>query len=293
MQDLLKIIEQIRQRINTFRDRLTRNEMLTRYSLIDPLLRALGWNTEDPDQVEPEFSTQQGRPDYALQYNKQPFILIETKPLESNLSQARDAGFKYCWQNRVPFYVITDGNLWELHDLREMGGKQVFRVCLTEDNVGDAARQLLALWRPAMPLVQLGPPVTIEPILRPHPSSQPLEPSLSLRELQSTIRPGQEPPQQIIFPSGSVQALNSWKDLVVATARFSLPILRQRNQLPLKGRGGGILIGRSENMRSPKKLDDHLFVETHDNAKGCVRRACQILKAAGIDPEAIRARFKR
>lgn len=160
MQDLLKVIEQIRQRINTFRDRLTRNEMLTRYSLIDPLLRALGWDTEDPDQVEPEFSTQQGRPDYALQHNKQPFILIEAKPLESNLSQARDSGFKYCWQNKVPFYVITDGNIWELHDLREMGGRQIFRVCLAEDSLGDVARKLLAIWRPAMPLVQLGPPVT-------------------------------------------------------------------------------------------------------------------------------------
>jgi hypothetical protein len=48
--------------------------------------------------------------------------------------------------------------VWELHDLREMGGKEIVRIQLSRDNPGDAARQLLALWRPAMPKVKVGPP---------------------------------------------------------------------------------------------------------------------------------------
>lgn len=289
MLDLLKVLEKIRQSIETHKSRLHSNEMLTRYALIDPLLRALGWDTEDPDQVEPEFSVQKGRPDYALRHNGQPFILIEAKPLGSNLSEARDDGFRYCWQNRVPFYAITDGNIWELHDLREMGGKQIFRVCLVEDNLGDAARQLLAIWRPAMPLVQTSSSALIESIPHARSSSQWLESSLSLRELQTKVRPGQKPPERLIFPDGSVQRLESWRDLLVAVALFALPSLYQRKRLPLPvgRRGKRLLIGLPGNMRSPKDLDRRFSVETHFSAKDCVRHACQILEIAGKNLEEI------
>jgi len=290
MQSLLKVLEQIRQHIEVHGGRLSSNEMLTRYALIDPLLRTLGWDTEDPDQVEPEFSVQKGRPDYALRHEGQPFILIEAKPLGSNLSEARDDGFRYCWQNRVPFYVITDGNVWELHDLREMGGKQIFKACLTEDNLGDFTRKLLAIWRPAMPVVQPSSIVLIEPIPRLRPSPQQLKYSLSLRELQIKVKPGQKPPERLIFPNGSVQRLESWRDLLVSVAFFALPYLRQRNRLPLTvgHRGKRLLIGPSGNMRSPKELDRQLSIETHFSAKDCVRHACQILEIAGVNSKEVR-----
>jgi len=293
--DLIKTIEQIRERIQAHRERLSRNEMLTRYALIDPLLRALGWNTEDPDQVEPEFVTQQGRPDYTLRHDGKPFILIEAKKLGSDLGEARDSGFKYCWQNKVPFYVITDGNVWELHDLREMGGKQIFRVCLTGDNMGDAARHLLALWRPAMPYVQIGIPTIIEPPSKSYVGHQNLESSVSLQELRSRVKSGQKPPELVVFPNGSSQTLKSWRGLLIATALFSLPYLQQRNKLPLHvgHRGKGYLIGHSEGMRNPKKLDSQLSLETHFSAKGCVHYACHILEEAGIDPRRVQIQLQR
>ncbi|MCS7312640.1 MAG: hypothetical protein NZ742_06975 [Acidobacteria bacterium] len=37
--------------------------MSTHYVLVDPVLQALGWDTEDPDQVIPEFQTEVGCPD--------------------------------------------------------------------------------------------------------------------------------------------------------------------------------------------------------------------------------------
>jgi hypothetical protein len=294
--DLIRIIKQIRERIRTHIERLSRNEMLTRYALIDPLLRALGWDTEDPDQVEPEFVTQQGRPDYTLRRDGQPFILIEAKKLGSDLSEARDSGFKYCWQNKVPFYVITDGDIWELHDLREMGGKQIFQVCLTKGNIGDAARHLLALWRPAMPDVQPGlPNILFE--LMPKPSytePQHLESSVSLQSLQSRLKSGQKPPKRVVFPDGSSQTLKSWRDLLITTALFSLPYLQQRNKLPLHvgHRGKGYLIGHSKGMRNPKKLNSQLSLETHFSAKGCVHYACYILEEAGIDPSRVQIQLK-
>jgi len=67
--------------VEKYRDQLSRNEMLTRYVLIDPFLRLLGWNVESPEHVSPEFSTQVGRPDYALLVDGKPIASVGAKSL--------------------------------------------------------------------------------------------------------------------------------------------------------------------------------------------------------------------
>ena len=157
MKELLEAIEKVRERIKLYRNQLSQNEMLTRYALIDPILRALGWDTEDPEQVVPEFSTEHGRPDYALIQDGEKLAMVEAKSLGTNLERAREEGFRYCWRNGVPYFLVTDGDIWELHDMQVMRGRLIFSVRLSEANPGAAARQLLALWRPAMPEVQPAP----------------------------------------------------------------------------------------------------------------------------------------
>jgi predicted type IV restriction endonuclease len=55
MRELLEAIKRVCERIKRYENQLRQNEMLTRYALVDPILRALGWDTEDPEQVVPEF----------------------------------------------------------------------------------------------------------------------------------------------------------------------------------------------------------------------------------------------
>ena len=50
---------------------LRQSEALTRATLIDPLLRELGWDTEDPALVAPEYRLGRGYADYALLSNGQ------------------------------------------------------------------------------------------------------------------------------------------------------------------------------------------------------------------------------
>ena len=46
---------------------LNTNEEATRYALIDPILRSLGWDLNDPDQVRVECLQEfGGKPDYTL-----------------------------------------------------------------------------------------------------------------------------------------------------------------------------------------------------------------------------------
>jgi hypothetical protein len=61
MRELLEAIKRVCERIKRYENQLRQNEMLTRYALVDPILRALGWDTEDPEQVVPEFQTEGGR----------------------------------------------------------------------------------------------------------------------------------------------------------------------------------------------------------------------------------------
>ena len=65
LESLLTLVEKLRKRIDAHGDALRQSEALTRYVLIDPLLRELGWDTEDPVLVRPEYREAGGSADYA------------------------------------------------------------------------------------------------------------------------------------------------------------------------------------------------------------------------------------
>jgi predicted type IV restriction endonuclease len=33
--------------------------------------------------------------------------------------------FNYCWENKVQYFVITDGERWEVYDMKKMGGEVI------------------------------------------------------------------------------------------------------------------------------------------------------------------------
>ena len=85
------LIRQLRFRVQEHIEYLSTGERETRtkYALIDPILRSLGWDTEDPTQVKLEYEVDSKREDarrvdYALFHNgdaPKPYILIEAKGL--------------------------------------------------------------------------------------------------------------------------------------------------------------------------------------------------------------------
>jgi len=77
VKELFNLINELRNRIEKYRDLLSTNEALTRYVLIDPILRVLSWDTENPDIVRPEERQDSGRPDYVLYYDGNDILTIE------------------------------------------------------------------------------------------------------------------------------------------------------------------------------------------------------------------------
>ena len=224
--DLVTTIETLQQRIVQYKDELGSSEALTRYVLINPLLRALGWNLEDPAQVRPEYGgVGGGLADYALFGDGaagKPAVILEAKSLDTVLSSTVvNQAFQYCFQLGIGHMVITDGNRWRCFDLLTPGlairEREIKSITLTAEPAYKLALQLLLLWRPNL---ASGEPVAAsEPVLSTEqatPDSQstntqqpatdaPPSPSdegwTSLAELQNVT--GRPPPSVIRLPDGA------------------------------------------------------------------------------------------
>ena len=102
--DLLELVVKLKGRIESHGPALRQNEALTRYPLIDPLLRALGWDTEDPAVVIPEYTAGKGqKADYALlqmpsetttddSHPAKAAVIVEAKSLDTPLGVCRSPG---------------------------------------------------------------------------------------------------------------------------------------------------------------------------------------------------------
>ena len=113
---LLILVENLRERIDVHGDTLRQSEMQTRYVLIDPLLRELGWDTENPALVRPEFKVA-GKADYALLRDGKPIMMVEAKKLDEPLQdKALDQAIRYCVKEGTRYCSVTDGRRWEIYE---------------------------------------------------------------------------------------------------------------------------------------------------------------------------------
>ncbi|MEM4970112.1 MAG: winged helix-turn-helix domain-containing protein [Sulfolobales archaeon] len=113
---IIDLVNVLRQKIERYRVELSSNEMLTRYVLIDPFLRALGWDLDDPEQVVPEPRVEGERPDYALKIAGKIVAFIEAKPLGGITDEAVKEKLKYSFDAGVRYTIITDGDTWIVFD---------------------------------------------------------------------------------------------------------------------------------------------------------------------------------
>jgi len=106
MSNLSTTLEEVRRRIARSGSR-SMNEENTKATLIEPILRALGWDIEDVDEVQREFRTNsRHKPvDYGLLVVRTPRLLVEAKALRENLSDHR-------WVNQIMGYASVAGVEW-------------------------------------------------------------------------------------------------------------------------------------------------------------------------------------
>ena len=152
LDDLIQTIDTLKERIRKHKDYLGAYEARTRVSLIDPMLRALGWDVDDPDLVQVEPKTDNGWADYALLgISHRPVAFVEAKKLSANIADHTQQTVGYAisenmnGSNRVSYCACTNGDDWKVFDLFTQA--PVMDVSITGNDSAKAAMKFLGLWR--------------------------------------------------------------------------------------------------------------------------------------------------
>ncbi len=83
--------------------------------VILPLLRQVGWNTDDPTEVKPEHWTDAGAVDWALRIGDANRVFIEAKAGHVDLKNCEDQIEGYCRAGKPSLAVLTNGSHWWLY----------------------------------------------------------------------------------------------------------------------------------------------------------------------------------
>ncbi len=138
LSNLSEVLLQIQESANLYRETLRKNESATRAVLIDPILRALGWDTANTNMVEVEKTMDSVRADYALyDSNAIPRIIVEAKALGTNLQQKKlvMSLVAYAFSFGLSDVFLTDGMIWQHFDNFRPGNLSPVReLNLAEDD---------------------------------------------------------------------------------------------------------------------------------------------------------------
>ncbi len=144
MNDLAGVLASVRDRIARYRGQGIGEEN-TKTVLIEPVLRALGWDVEDLDEVRHEYRRKAGdNPvDYALFLLRTPRLFVEAKALGENLADHKWANqfIGYAGVAGVEWVAVTDGNEWRIYNAHAavpIEEKLFRRVVIASDEPGSA-----------------------------------------------------------------------------------------------------------------------------------------------------------
>jgi hypothetical protein len=127
-------------------------EAATRSALVDPFIRALGYDTSDLQEVVPEFGAHLNIPgiakdkrvDYAILRDGKPIILIEAKHHKDKLIQGFDQLHAYAICTGCRIGILTNGLLWRFYaDLAHPGTGKLDTIPFLELNLQDLKEPLL------------------------------------------------------------------------------------------------------------------------------------------------------
>lgn len=146
--NLSNVLEMARDASINYEQTLKNNEAATRAVLIDPVLRALGWDVANPYKVEVEKTERYGKDrisaDYALKSNSEVAIVIEAKKLGENLEQFHRQLIDYAFCFRIGRLFLTDGIRWEhFTDLQPYNFAPAQTFDLHSDDLGQVAAYLV------------------------------------------------------------------------------------------------------------------------------------------------------
>lgn len=301
LESLWTLVEKLRERIDDHGPTLRQNEALTRYTLIDPLLRELGWDTENPTLVIPEYKGVGGSADYALFSGDKPLMIVEAKKLDTSLRNEKvlTQGLAYCQRQGTRYLSVTDGRRWEIyetHRLASIDEKRIVEFDLKSQSAAEACLKALTLWG----LRVSGQVATSPESLTPHTQTTPSSDKQKWHPL-SELNPqrGSRSPVAIQFPDGSPSSIKTWRSLLVEVTRWLINNnhLTQSHCPILKTPRSKRYTVSTETVHSDKKQFTSparvgsLYIETNTSSRGIAKGCRTVIERVGQDPAQFKVRF--
>ena len=315
LESLLTLVEKLRERIDVHGKALRQNETLTRYTLIDPLLRELGWDTGDPDLVIPEYKTDDGRPDYALLSDGKPIMMVEAKRLGTPLQDKVLAqGLTYANGQGTKYFSVSDGARWEIYETFKpvrTAEKRIVEFDLKSGSAAEACLKALTLWEVRVSgHVATGQIPVIEP---PHnqpdspepPTPQPIPPSQDEHEWQpiSELEPQAgsrfRSLVEVRFPDNSGVSVNSGWALLPAVVQWLVDgnyLTANDCPIPTKPRSKICVVSSSPVHLNGRPFSNHgvqigpVYLQRFSGHKG-IKAARTVIERVGQDPAQFKVRL--
>ncbi len=313
LDELLSTIDELQTLIRAHGDELRHSEMATRYALINPLLRALGWKTQDPTHVGVEKrlkksgGSKEGKADYLLRgKDGRSVVLIEAKKLGGDLSGARSQASDYCNQNAIPCYAVTDGQHWYLYETRHggpNGAKQVVHFDIAGDPTAVAVMSL-ALWQRNIEQKVLANIVTTPAS---PPSPRPQTPKTvsgqriyQWRPVNSLLYMWGTRPHLVRLPDHTQRGATTYPELLCVIAEWLAASGKlNASQLPIKSMQGNRLIAVGLQQLRPtipsgtwRKIDS-MYVEIPTSSATLTANVCRLIATAGLEPADFKVQLSR
>ena len=310
LDELDEMRRSLQRRINDHYEALAGSESTVRYALVNPLLRALGWDLDNPERVRTEYRVEEFRQedgkwkagylDYVLLQGQERLLVVEAKALGRQLDdEAVDQCIRYCYRNGPGHFVVTNGRKWRGYYLFAQGGaskNQDFEFDMNDSPTMD----LLWLWpgnfqgdraRPVpKPRIEAEEQASIT---LPRPTSQAptgATSGVSLTEVKYVK--DMDKPRRLIFPNGEAKDVrNLWWRIQAVTAEWLIDHNHVKS-LPVQTGRGAILLYKKKTsrdvtpFRDPKEVRGH-WIEASAGAKQHLHRAMELLKLCGVNPTTV------
>ena len=278
---LASAVDLINSRIERFGDHIGGHETRTRVILIDPLLRSIGWYTEDPEMVVHEYGIGSLKVDYALFSQGELFGILEAKALGRKLNDEAWGKF-VAEQPQVAVVAFTDGEEWRFFRKSNNWQRETVNV---SDHPGGSVLAGFEIYE------------KIGRRENPHP---PPPGGKTLPELRAKIKAREFPegkrPTRVIFSGLPIELpKGTWKELYVAVANRLVTTGRlQVNMIDVRESGRSVrslVTDDKESFKSAVDISGGLWLQGNVSRIGAVDNSNFLLEVCDVDPATVRVHF--
>ncbi|MGI4832860.1 MAG: hypothetical protein ACRYFK_05300 [Janthinobacterium lividum] len=300
---LVATLAEVYYRAQQHQQLLSKNEAATRAALIDPILRALGWDTTNVALVEPEHTVENKQSlDYVLKGSTGTIqSVVEAKKLGESLDKLGHVGalIGYAFSLKPTSFFITDGLHWHCYSPEHSHYKPIAIIEIAQEALLSAALQLLQLLDAAhaghgllagsaLATALLAAPVPVKPaaskqlnkVLKPASTSAKQYLPLTKELVQQAVHK----PKWVCLPNGAEYELKNWRDILLEACQL---VLHTRHDLALpildKAEKKTVLVGwqRPTKGLSYSEIlyqNRPAFIYTNYSAADCATNALHISK---------------